>query len=54
MWLMRGESVSRPGMHVHGEPARFARVEAGSIELPPDFSAGYSGIYTLQDAPAAS
>ena len=34
---------------VRGEPTRFARVEAGRIELPPDFSAGYSGIYTLQD-----
>ena len=46
------DSIHRNRM-VHGEPARFARVEAGSIELPPDFSAGYSGIYTLQDAPAA-
>lgn len=47
------DSIHRNRM-VHGEPSRFARVEAGSIELPPDFSAGYSGIYTLQDAPAAS
>ena len=46
------DSIHRNRM-VHGEPARFARVEAGSIELPPDFSAGYSGIYTLQDASAA-
>jgi ectoine hydroxylase-related dioxygenase (phytanoyl-CoA dioxygenase family) len=46
------DSIHRNRM-VHGEPARFARVEAGSIELPPDFSAGYSGIYTLQETPAA-
>jgi ectoine hydroxylase-related dioxygenase (phytanoyl-CoA dioxygenase family) len=35
---------------VRGRPATHARVEAGSIELPPDFSAGYSGIYSLQSA----
>jgi ectoine hydroxylase-related dioxygenase (phytanoyl-CoA dioxygenase family) len=35
---------------VRGEPARHARVEAGVIELPPDFSAGYSGIYALQES----
>jgi ectoine hydroxylase-related dioxygenase (phytanoyl-CoA dioxygenase family) len=34
---------------VRGEPARHARVEAGRIELPPDFSAGYSGIFRLQE-----
>lgn len=34
---------------VRGEPARNARVEAGSIELPPDFAAGYSGIYSIQE-----
>jgi ectoine hydroxylase-related dioxygenase (phytanoyl-CoA dioxygenase family) len=34
---------------VRGEPARFARVEQGMIELPPDFSAGYSSIYSLQE-----
>ena len=34
---------------VRGEPARHARVEQGVIELPPDFSAGYAGIFTLQD-----
>lgn len=33
---------------VRGEPASHARVEAGVIELPPDFSAGYSSIYSLQ------
>ncbi len=33
---------------VRGEPARHARVEAGVIELPPDFSAGYSSIYAVQ------
>jgi ectoine hydroxylase-related dioxygenase (phytanoyl-CoA dioxygenase family) len=35
---------------VRGKPAAHARVEAGTIELPPDFSAGYSGIYSLQTA----
>ena len=35
---------------VRGRPATHARVEAGMIELPPDFSAGYSGIYSLQTA----
>lgn len=34
---------------VRGEPARHARVEPGMIELPPDFSAGYSSIYSLQE-----
>jgi ectoine hydroxylase-related dioxygenase (phytanoyl-CoA dioxygenase family) len=34
---------------VRGEPARHARVEQGVIELPPDFSAGYTGIFTLQE-----
>lgn len=33
---------------VRGEPASHARVEAGVIELPPDFSGGYSSIYSLQ------
>lgn len=40
---------------VRGEPARYARVEPGMIELPPDFTRGYSSIYSLQveqeDAP---
>jgi len=36
------------GKMVRGEPARFARVEEGVIELPPDFGSGYSGIYALQ------
>jgi ectoine hydroxylase-related dioxygenase (phytanoyl-CoA dioxygenase family) len=35
---------------VRGARASHARVEAGMIELPPDFSAGYSGIYSLQTA----
>ena len=35
---------------VRGSPATHARVESGMIELPPDFSAGYSGIYSLQTA----
>jgi ectoine hydroxylase-related dioxygenase (phytanoyl-CoA dioxygenase family) len=34
---------------VRGEPARHARVEQGVIELPPSFSAGYTGIFTLQE-----
>ena len=33
---------------VRGEASRYARVEVGTIELPPDFSAGYTGIYKLQ------
>ena len=33
---------------VRGTAATHARVEAGVIELPPDFSAGYSGIFSLQ------
>ena len=38
---------------VRGQPARHARVEAGIIELPPDFSAGYSSIHSIQ-APAGT
>ena len=34
---------------VRGEPARFARLEAGVIELPPDFSAGYTSLFSNQD-----
>lgn len=37
---------------VRGEPARHARVEAGTVELPPDFSAGYSSIYSIQASDA--
>jgi ectoine hydroxylase-related dioxygenase (phytanoyl-CoA dioxygenase family) len=37
---------------VRGAPARYARVEQGLIELPPDFSAGYSSIYSLQEEKA--
>ena len=43
------DSIHRNQM-VRGELATHARVEAGVIELPPDFSAGYSGIYALQTA----
>jgi len=43
------DSIHRNQM-VRGEPATHARVETGIIELPPDFSAGYSGIYALQTA----
>jgi hypothetical protein len=35
---------------VRGEPARHARVEAGVIELPPDFSDGYGSIYAHQES----
>ena len=35
---------------VRGAPATHARVEAGVIELPPDFSSGYSGIFQIQTA----
>jgi hypothetical protein len=34
---------------VRGEPARYVRVQQGVIKLPPDFSGGYAGIFTLQD-----
>ncbi len=34
---------------VRGEPPRTARVEAGTIELPPDFSAGYKSLFASQD-----
>ncbi len=43
------DSIHRNQM-VRGEPATHARVETGIIELPPDFSAGYSGIFALQTA----
>lgn len=42
------DSVHRNRM-VRGAPARHARVDAGTIELPPDFSAGYSSIFTIQN-----
>lgn len=42
------DSVHRNRM-VRGEPSRFARVEAGVIELPPDFSAGYKSLFASQD-----
>jgi ectoine hydroxylase-related dioxygenase (phytanoyl-CoA dioxygenase family) len=34
---------------VRGEPAHYARVEQGVVELPPDFSAGYPSIFSLQE-----
>jgi hypothetical protein len=37
---------------VRGHPARYAKVEQGNIELPPDFSNGYSGIFSLQKSEA--
>ncbi len=36
-------------MMVRGEPSRTAPVEAGEIELPPDFSAGYKSLFASQD-----
>jgi len=39
---------------VRGEPARYATVEAGRIELPPDFSTGYSSIYAHQEGRKAA
>ena len=41
------DSVHR-GLMVRGQPATHARVEAGVVELPPDFSRGYSSIYSHQ------
>lgn len=34
---------------VRGEPPRTARLEAGTIELPPDFTAGYKSLFASQD-----
>lgn len=42
------DSIHRNRM-VRGEPSRFARVEAGMIELPQDFAAGYQSLFALQD-----
>lgn len=39
---------------VRGAPARFARLEAGLVELPPDFSAGYTSLFDNQDKAQAS
>jgi len=41
------DSIHR-GLMVRGQPATHARVEAGVVELPPDFSRGYSSIYNHQ------
>lgn len=41
------DSIHR-GLMVRGQPATHARVEAGFVELPPDFSRGYSSIYSHQ------
>ncbi|OYD82416.1 phytanoyl-CoA dioxygenase family protein [Azospirillum brasilense] len=41
------DSIHR-GLMVRGQPATHARVEAGVVELPPDFSRGYSSIYSHQ------
>jgi hypothetical protein len=41
------DSVHRNRM-VRGEAPTHARVEPGVVELPPDFSSGYSSIYTHQ------
>jgi hypothetical protein len=34
---------------VRGAPSKHARVEAMDVELPPDFSAGYTSLFTNQD-----
>ena len=39
---------------VRGEAAKRARVEAMTVELPPDFSAGYASLFTNQDKAAMS
>jgi len=39
---------------VRGAPARRARVEAMDVELPPDFSAGYTSLFTNQDKAASA
>lgn len=36
------------GQMVRGEAPRHARVESGAVELPPDYSGGYSSIYAHQ------
>jgi len=38
---------------VRGEPSTHARVEAMTVELPPDFSAGYTSLFSNQDEAAA-
>lgn len=43
------DSIHRNRM-VRGEPSSVARVEAGVIELPPDFSGGYKSLFASQDA----
>jgi ectoine hydroxylase-related dioxygenase (phytanoyl-CoA dioxygenase family) len=42
------DSMHRNWM-VRGAPPTHARVEAGIVELPPDFSRGYSSIYAHQE-----
>ncbi|MET4806071.1 phytanoyl-CoA dioxygenase family protein [Limibacillus sp. MBR-115] len=45
------DSIHRNDM-VRGEAATHARVEAGVIELPPDFSRGYGSIFSHQEGAA--
>ncbi|RDD60934.1 phytanoyl-CoA dioxygenase family protein [Ferruginivarius sediminum] len=42
------DSIHRNAM-VRGEPASHARLVAGDIELPPDFSGGYKSLFASQD-----
>ncbi len=39
---------------VRGAPAKRARLEAMDVELPPDFSAGYTSLFSNQDKAEAS
>lgn len=43
------DSIHRDQM-VRGEPASHARLVAGHVELPPDFSGGYKSLFASQDA----
>ena len=42
------DSIHRNAI-VRGTPSRVARLEAGIVELPPDFSAGYRSLFASQD-----
>lgn len=43
------DSLHRNWM-VRGEPAKYSRVEAMNVQLPPDFSQGYTSLFTNQDS----
>ncbi|MEZ5739908.1 MAG: hypothetical protein R3E68_10915 [Burkholderiaceae bacterium] len=42
------------GQMVRGKMARFAQHEPGQIELPPDWSGGYTSIFALQQQESRS